>query len=32
LAQQCLSLPIYAELSAEEQEHIVQVLKQATGA
>jgi dTDP-4-amino-4,6-dideoxygalactose transaminase len=32
LAQQCLSLPMYAELSAEEQEHIVQALKQATGA
>jgi len=32
MARQCLSLPIYAELSAEEQEHIIQILKQATGA
>jgi dTDP-4-amino-4,6-dideoxygalactose transaminase len=31
MAQQCLSLPMYAELSEEEQEHIVEILKQATG-
>jgi dTDP-4-amino-4,6-dideoxygalactose transaminase len=31
MAQQCLSLPIYAELSEDEQEHIVHILKQATG-
>jgi dTDP-4-amino-4,6-dideoxygalactose transaminase len=32
VAQQCLSLPIYPELGAEEQAHIVQVVKQAIGA
>jgi dTDP-4-amino-4,6-dideoxygalactose transaminase len=32
MAQQCLSLPMYAELSEEEQEHIIEMLKQATGA
>jgi dTDP-4-amino-4,6-dideoxygalactose transaminase len=31
LAQQCLSLPIYAELSEEEQDRILRTLKQATG-
>jgi dTDP-4-amino-4,6-dideoxygalactose transaminase len=31
VAQQCLSLPIYPELSKEGQEHIAQILKQATG-
>ena len=31
VAQQCLSLPIYAELSEKEQEHIAQILKQASG-
>jgi dTDP-4-amino-4,6-dideoxygalactose transaminase len=31
MAQQCLSLPMYAELSEEEQEHIAEMLKQATG-
>ena len=31
VAQQCLSLPIYPELSKKEQEHIAQILKQASG-
>jgi dTDP-4-amino-4,6-dideoxygalactose transaminase len=31
LAQQCLSLPIYAELSEKEQDHIADVLKHASG-
>lgn len=31
VAQECLSLPIYAELSETEQEHIAQVLQRATG-
>jgi dTDP-4-amino-4,6-dideoxygalactose transaminase len=31
VAQQCLSLPIYPELSKEAQEHIAQILKHATG-
>lgn len=32
VAQECLSLPMYAELREEEQDHIVQTLKQTIGA
>ena len=31
VAQQCLSLPIFPEISDEEHEHIVRILRQATG-